>query len=330
MKTIYKLISVAFFIFQIFIVGLTQITVDIQYYDNRDVPDELYGFHMSNFFEQCVCYDPVSPGPPVDSIEQCMGFAADLKPRVVRFPAGGDHKFMHLLDDNGYGYRESDIDAFIDKKWVKVSDDGEIYDYIERQNAIWEDIRFLDRFINFLDYCEAENGYKPKVIFVANILLTKLTTLYDAGEIEHANLEAMRYLMDNDVEIIGIELGNEHYDDMDTTGVAIFKSGGSNAPKFNNYFQTCANILDSLDSDPQFDTIPVALIAAPEPIHGSVTGLGSTKIGYYEDWNKDLKAKPTNPSTSVLFDAYVVHIYNRPDDLPECYRLYYDDYVITN
>lgn len=91
MKTIYKLISVAFFIFQIFIVGLTQITVD-----------------------------PVSPGPPIDSIEQCMGFAADLKPRVLRFPAGGDHKFMHLLDDNGYGYRELDIDAFIHRSEIPI------------------------------------------------------------------------------------------------------------------------------------------------------------------------------------------------------------------
>lgn len=64
--------------------SMSQITIDIQYYDNRNIPDELFGFHMSNFFEQCVCYDPVSPGPPVDSIEQCMSYAADLKPRVVR------------------------------------------------------------------------------------------------------------------------------------------------------------------------------------------------------------------------------------------------------
>lgn len=238
---------------------------------------------------------------------------------------------MHLLDDNGYGYRESDIDAFIDKKWVKVSDAASIYQYIDSiQNDDFADIRFLDRFINFLDYCEAENGYKPKVIFVANILLTKLTTVYDTGEIEHENLEAMRYLMDNGLEIVGIELGNEHYDDMDTTGVAIFKSGGSSAPKFNNYFQTCANMLDSLDADPQFDTIPVSLLAAPDPIHGAATGLGSTKIGYYEDWNADLKAKATNSAASGLFDAYTVNIYNRPDDLPECYRLYYDDYINSN
>lgn len=331
MEAIYKFFLLTSFNFFIFTIGISQITIDIQYYDNRDVPEELYGFHMSNFFEQCWCYDPDSPGPELDSIEQCMGFAADLIPAVVRFPAGGDHKFMHLLDENGYGYREEDIDAFIANKWIKVSDATSIYDYIDKQNEEWENIRFLDRFINFLDYCEEKTGKRPKVIFVANVLLTKLTALYDPGTIEHANLEVMRYLMDNDVEIVGIELGNEHYDDKDTTGVAIFKSGGgSNAPKFNNYFQTCSPMLDSLDADPQFDTIPVALVAAPEPIHGAATGLGSIKVEYYADWNTDLKAKATNPSTSGLFDAYAVHIYNRPDDLPECYRMYYDDYVITN
>ncbi|MFN3940027.1 MAG: hypothetical protein ACK4IY_05535, partial [Chitinophagales bacterium] len=100
---------------------------------------------------------------------------------------------MHLSDDNGYGYRESDVDAFINKKWVKVSDAEEFYNYIEGQNDKWEYIRFSDRFIIFLDYSEPENRYKPKVIFVANILLTKLTTVYDQGEIEHEDLEALMH-----------------------------------------------------------------------------------------------------------------------------------------
>lgn len=330
MKTIYKLISVLFLFSIIYSSSLNaQVSVSIYYHDNREVETNLYGFHMSNFFEQCICYDPDSPGPSDDDIDQCMSFAASLKPKVVRFPAGGDHKFMHLLDDDGYGYRDEDIDEFVDLEWLSPAAAAPLYVYIDSQSTRYNDIRFIDRFIDFLEYCEDENGFKPDVIFVANIILGK-TTLYTNGEIAHENLEAMRYLMANGVKITGIELGNEHYDDMDLNGDAIFNNGGE-APSFFEYLNACDTMLDSLAYFLQFDTIPVSLLAAPEPIHGAESGLGTIKIGYYEDWNEGLKAvsSPTI-TTSELFDAYTVHIYNRPDDLPECYRLYYDDYVKTN
>ncbi|MBK7109107.1 MAG: hypothetical protein KA954_14210 [Chitinophagales bacterium] len=332
MKTLYQII-IATLLLNTLIIN-AQVSASIYYHDNRDIETNFYGFHMSNFFEQCICYDPDSPGTPDPDIDQCMEFAASLKPKVVRFPAGGDHKFMHLLDDDGYGYREQDIDEFVNQGWLTTEAAAPFYSYINsKQEVDFNDIRFIDRFINFLEFCEDENGFKPQVIFVANILLTKLDTLYTEDstfrEIEHENMEVMRYLMDHKVEIVGIEMGNEHYDDRDKYGDAIFNSGDEK-PNFNIYFQTCKYLLDSLDSDPDFSSIPVALLAAPEPIHGAATGIGSTKIGYYEEWNEKLKIKATSPSTSYLFDAYTVHIYNRPDDLPECYRLYYDDYVKTN
>ena len=80
-----------------------QVTVSISYFNNKAIEPDLWGFHMSNFFESCACYDPedTSPGPDVD-IDLCMQMAANLKPRVLRFPAGGDHTLMHLTDPNGY------------------------------------------------------------------------------------------------------------------------------------------------------------------------------------------------------------------------------------
>jgi len=129
----------------------------------------MYGFHMSNFFEQCVCYDPAYTGPfTVDSINQCMAFAAALKPKVVRWPAGGEDKFHHPEDDNGYGYREADIDSFVARGWTTAAQAAYLYDYIDYQNTYFNAIRFLDRFIDFLEYCETVNGFKPDVIFVAN------------------------------------------------------------------------------------------------------------------------------------------------------------------
>ena len=79
-----------------------QVTLDILYHDNREVENGLYGFHMSNFFESCLCYDPDGPGGGNDTIDLCMQMAANLKPRVLRFPAGGDHTLMHLTDPNEY------------------------------------------------------------------------------------------------------------------------------------------------------------------------------------------------------------------------------------
>ena len=46
-----------------------QVTVDItSIIDNREVENGLYGFHMSNFFESCLCYDPDGPGEDNDTM----------------------------------------------------------------------------------------------------------------------------------------------------------------------------------------------------------------------------------------------------------------------
>ncbi|HET8963379.1 MAG TPA: hypothetical protein VFM99_05755 [Chitinophagales bacterium] len=237
MKTLFKFFTVIFLLNYVQVQA--QVSVSIYYHDNREIETNLYGFHMSNFFEQCICYDPDSSGLSDPDIDQCMDFAAALKPKVVRFPAGGDHKFMHLLDDDGYGRRYADIDEFEDKGWITSTTATAEYGIINQQNSDYDDIRFLNRFIDFLEFCEEENGFKPDVIFVANIILGK-TTLYTNGEIAHENLEAMKYLMANGVKITGIELGNEHYDDKkEVNSKAIFNDGAS-PPKlsFDDYFQT--------------------------------------------------------------------------------------------
>lgn len=301
-----------------------QVTVDILYHDNRDVENGLYGFHMSNFFESCICYDPDSPGGGNDTIDLCMQMAADLKPRVLRFPAGGDHKYYHLLDSNGYGRRYADVDSFFAQGWMKAGQMASFDQEVYKQDSLFAGIRFLDRLIDFAEYCEAENGYKPGVVFVANIIAAKYNEdIYDE------NMAVLHYLHDAGINIVGIELGNEHYDDRDTADHAIFRQGTNlMKPSFNDYWNTCMPMLTRLSEDSVFWNVPVALVAAPEPIHGEATGIEELKVGYYKGWNYNLKMRATTSPYDTAFDAFVVHVYQRPADMPACYDLYIEDNIL--
>jgi hypothetical protein len=301
-----------------------QVTVDIRYHDNREVENGLYGFHMSNFFESCKCYDPDSIGGGNDTIDLCMQMAANLKPRVLRFPAGGDHKYYHLLDSNGYGRRYADVDSFFTQGWLKAAQMAAFNQEVYRQDSLYDGIRFLDRLIDFTEYCEEENGYKPDVIFVANIIAAKYNEdIYDE------NMAVLHYLHDAGINIVGIELGNEHYDDKDTAGHAIFRQGTDlMKPSFNNYWNTCMPMLTRLSEDSVFWNVPVALVAAPEPIHGEATGIEEPKLSYYKGWNYNLKMRATTAPYDTTFDAFVVHVYQRPADMPACYDLYIEDYIL--
>ena len=312
-----------------------QVTVSISYFNNKAIEPDLWGFHMSNFFESCACYDPedTSPGPDVD-IDLCMQMAANLKPRVLRFPAGGDHTLMHLTDPNGYGLRYEDIEEIEDKGWIIDPDalNKLIYKY-NYQEDHYIDIPFLERLVDFVEFCEEENGYAPEIIFVANVVLTKLTDLYSPGEVESENLAAIRYLLDQGVKIVGIEMGNEHYDDRkEVNDKPIFNNPlNPNELYFNSYFQACLPLLDSLDSDPALSGIPISLVAAPEPYHGEAIGhFGGVTASSYKAWNTALKDSAQSLTAGDLFDAYTVHLYNVPSEMPWCYNMYYEDYVLTN
>ena len=331
MKTKLQLLFVTFFV----VTSISsQVTVSISYYNNKDIEPNLWGFHMSNFFESCECYDPddTSPGPDAD-IDLCMQIAANLKPRVLRFPAGGEHKFFHLNDASGYGRRYTDIDEMESVGWISSSTAAIENNKIDDQEEFFENIPFLERMVDFVEFCDDENGYKPEVIFVANVLLTKLTGIYSPGDIESENLEAIRYLLNEGVNIVGIEMGNEHYDDRkEINGKPIFNNPmNPNELYFNSYYQACLALLDSLDSDPALSDIPISLVAAPEPFHGGDIGhFGSATVSSYKAWNTALKDSAQSVTAGALFDAYTVHLYNVPREMPWCYNMYYEDYASLN
>lgn len=288
-------------------------TLDIQYGENTEINPLVYGNHFSRLFDRCRCYDPWSPEAAVDSIDQCMEYIASIQSKVIRFPSGGDNKWMHTANDSvGYGMLQSDVDTMLA---LAIIDSGvwatQSAQVAEQYELNPDGARYIDRLIDLVQYCEEVNDFAPKVIFVANITMSKLLPgIYNVWE---ENLEAIRYLIDNGVDVVGIEMGNEHYDDH------FFE-------EFIDYWQHIRPLLDSLDDDAFLDPIPVSLTAAPEPDFAQLFGWSEGSVNRFKEWNSGLALKSGSPK----FDAYSVHIYNTWQMMEPCYQMYTDDYYDTD
>lgn len=96
-----------------------EIGIDIGYLV-REVNDGLYGFHVGNIFT------PGALPKYVEESDDGIQWLIDLKPKSLRFPAGGSSKFMHLLPYRnidglpgldpikGYGYDIEEIIRYYD------------------------------------------------------------------------------------------------------------------------------------------------------------------------------------------------------------------------
>ena len=138
----------------------TNFTLHIYYAQNQPVEDDLFGVHMSGFFDRCRCYDPDSVGGGVDTIDQCMEYAAALKPKVLRFPTGGENKFVTLLDGPpGYGYEQYLIDSAFARGYLDATSYSDWTETVNNQYIINPDSAlYIDRLIDFVQYCDAGSG----------------------------------------------------------------------------------------------------------------------------------------------------------------------------
>ncbi|MEZ5013949.1 MAG: T9SS type A sorting domain-containing protein [Chitinophagales bacterium] len=289
-------------------------TINITYGENEDVNRYLYGNHFSDLFDRCHCYDPWDPESPVDSIDQCMNYIASVKSRVIRYPSGGDDKWMHPMSDSvGYGYLKADIDTLLARSIIDtptwMGRNAEINKEIILNP---DDARYIDRLIDLVEYCDSINGFAPKVIFVANVTMSAwMPDIYNVWE---ENLATVRYLLDNGIVVGGIEMGNEHYDDVD-----IFET-------FDDYWDHIFPLLDSLHDDPMLNQIPISLVAAPEPDAAEAFGYSAPVVTRFKEWNADLRRYADSTAVNGLFDAFTVHIYQTPNMMESCYEQYEDDY----
>jgi len=289
----------------------TDFTLHIYYAQNQPIQNELYGVHMSGFFDRCRCYDPDSVGGGVDSINQCMEYAAALQPRVLRFPTGGENKFVKLLDGPpGYGYEQPLIDSAYARGYLDASGYADWTNTVTNQYLINPDsARYIDRLIDFVQYCDEVNGFAPSVIFVANVSKQAMfPDIYD--NVTDENLAAINYLVDNGINIAAIEMGSEHYDD--GNDIDTFAT-------FDKYYELIKPLLIALQSDPVLNSIPVSVVAAPEPEFAEFIGVGPGSVDHYKEWNSQLRDRA---EITTRFDCYSIHLYDTDKAMEPCYQQY--------
>nr|UZM28276.1 hypothetical protein [uncultured bacterium] len=120
----------------------------------------------------------------------------DMAPAVIRFPGGGDQsQFIHFNENTtGYGF--------------DLSDWGEVYLYMLKKDRIEWRRRAIDQ-NDLPDKCSYLNAFielindvpDAKVIYTANVFTST----------PKEQFWAVQQLIENGVDVVGIELGNEMY-----------------------------------------------------------------------------------------------------------------------
>jgi len=198
--------------------------------DPKPVSKGLFGYHVGGMFDN-------STLPNEPSSQYGWQVLSDLRPEVLRFPAGSYSKFTHLLhntdstDSKGYGYDLAEIIRYFDKTdgsmenydvpYVLANlddDDLEIWmdsnrvehfqNYVGKclvQDSIPDSVRYIDDFIDLIHFIEDNNaGHTVKVIVCLNIL----------SETASECKNIIEYLKDNEVTVAYAEMGNECYADI--------------------------------------------------------------------------------------------------------------------
>ncbi len=200
---------------------------------------DLFGINIEGLFKpHSLPYDGVDGG----SSEYAYDWLAELAPRVIRFPSGESSKFMHLLNTNGteskgYGYDIKEIARYFDqtggaqtlsaaaiadgvsvdaerqieseeqmKDWMSEDFTTQYKDYLLKwKEQQCETHRYIDDFIDLIHKIDAANPGRPKVRVVLSLNVISET----AAEC----LAIANYMRADNVNVIGVELGNETYAD---------------------------------------------------------------------------------------------------------------------
>ncbi|MCP4121105.1 MAG: hypothetical protein GY751_05075 [Bacteroidetes bacterium] len=168
------------------------------------VPSEFYGFNGEYMIDQCLDTDDprTNPPQPLNTLyldQTCRILVDELNPGLIRFPGGTTANYYHF-NGTGYGYIESE--TFGTEIGVQqLGFDGLM------------PVNFIEL---FADMALQTNS---KVIFTINIY-----THFKPGGASlnnpdsdayqwrfQENMDAIAYLMNRGVDLVGIELGNELY-----------------------------------------------------------------------------------------------------------------------
>jgi hypothetical protein len=290
------------------------VTFNINTENPQSVSKNLYGSSSAQYF------DLFDWGGDTDM----QNLVSELGTPLLRFPSGGNTKWYHfkaptnaasvltpeeisnLTDDNeirGYGNIERDrVEA--DEEIGGVGYQDEIYDFIgqpgddpnksgqAKQNA--EPRNYIH------DFAEMANDLDAGVLFVMNI---KNNTPAEVAE-------QVQFLVDEGVNIVGVEVGNEQYSKSN------FYLPGNPAvmgpTAVTNYLTHAAAYKTAVKQ--VLPNVPFAVTAAPKKSFGETEGVEGGGFDADGDFNSQWNIALASQMDAYGYDDYVFHYYSGFDD----------------
>lgn len=258
-----------------------------------------------------------------------------VRPTSLRFPAGMEANFYHFdgykiyegTEDEqtvnvGYGHKKEEMNplSMFFEKYYALFEKFSGEDVLSGLNR-----NFIHDFVDFVHELESETGDKIEVTYVLNIVphffwdytmddfeseggVVSLNQPYNENLFDE-NVRAIKFLLENDIKVTNIELGNECY-------YSLPVKVGLQEPKCNvdafinvvdYYIDNLADYVNVSGFNPSY-AIPFA------PVNGTVSCLGLNLDGlelYEVPWNSKVKTY----IESLTSDANVglaVHDYKSP------------------
>lgn len=218
------------------------------------------------------------------------GHIQQISPKLLRFPGGKLSQYVHLMQGPGYGLDSTEIMA--DFSGTELN---EWLGRLDNQDTL--SCRYIDAFIEFVANI---NDPELEVLFVVNL---------DNGTIQE-NTDAITHLINNGVNVVGVEMGNEHYRDQ------------TRYPSITDYMNHSVPYANDILSN--HSSLKIGWVAAP-PITSNQQIFGVNSIAHFEAWNQGLAQYKDDP----YFDAYISHIYFNSYFF-QCSQLYDAEYDQNN
>ena len=224
---------------------------------NYNINPNLFGFSAENLFIEIKNADDTAF---VNQIKK-------INPVVLRFPGGMLANFYHS-SDNGYGLKKNEIAGIYLQNAQQLEEQGVFASQAKLNRSFQQDFLHLVQKL------------KAKVLITANIL---------TGSPEEL-LDQLNFFNDNNIEVVGVELGDEMYLNIYR---AIFPYPGS-------YLSKAETFVTSVKK--YFPKIKIGVCAAPNPRLSDLDGTSAGEFVYFRAWNDAL-------SKSHFYDAIIIHSY---------------------
>lgn len=235
------------------------LTVSLQ--KRSAINTNLYGFNAANFFFH---FQPKDQG-----LQQLM---TGLESPILRFPGGTTANFYHPAS-KGYGFSAEDVERTAGSNMQKTMSRN-----VKQEQQYIQKGWIKENFIRQFSWLAKQQ--KSKVLYVANLF----------SGTDQEVIDAVQYLLDQGVDVVGIELGNEYY----------LRAYTGTYPDAQPYIKRAQQIAPKLRA--KFPNIPLAAVAAPCP---EAKGSGPAESDKYNRWNQTLSA-------AKFYDAIVTHLYATP------------------